>query len=265
MLRHLPGFATAGAIVIALGFGGPAMAQKSGGTLRLSHFDSPASMSILEEATRAALQPERAVAAHTSSADSNSPAIGKIASMGPAGDVPSCASHLLARAIRGRYYDPRCGVFRRPRRPHARLLRHRRQGDLGLRYRPRVRHGQRCSGSGRIDQWPGRNRCGWHAVRQLRLQLYRVHAGQRAARFLGGRALTSPFVLRAFGPLLQGMNGGRDRDTDAVADTHRLQPLSHTWRESPVSKSGAVRSERTDVQDGLKGVVCEFKPHVLLM
>ena len=35
----------------------PADAQKSGGILRLSHFDSPASMSILEESTRAAEQP----------------------------------------------------------------------------------------------------------------------------------------------------------------------------------------------------------------
>ena len=35
----------------------PALAQKSGGILLLSHFDSPASMSILEEATRAAEQP----------------------------------------------------------------------------------------------------------------------------------------------------------------------------------------------------------------
>jgi peptide/nickel transport system substrate-binding protein len=35
----------------------PAMAQKSGGILKLSHFDSPASMSILEEATRATVQP----------------------------------------------------------------------------------------------------------------------------------------------------------------------------------------------------------------
>src|SRR2546429_3790761 len=35
----------------------PALAQKSGGILRRSHFDSPASMSILEESTRAALQP----------------------------------------------------------------------------------------------------------------------------------------------------------------------------------------------------------------
>ena len=39
----------------------PALAQKSGGILRLSHFDSPASMSILEEATRAALQPAMGV------------------------------------------------------------------------------------------------------------------------------------------------------------------------------------------------------------
>jgi len=35
----------------------PAFAQKQGGTLKLSHFDSPASMSILEESTVAALRP----------------------------------------------------------------------------------------------------------------------------------------------------------------------------------------------------------------
>src|SRR5436305_13069505 len=39
----------------------PALAQKSGGTLRIQHFDSPSSMSILEESTRAALQPMMAV------------------------------------------------------------------------------------------------------------------------------------------------------------------------------------------------------------
>src|ERR1700687_4363579 len=55
MMRHLPGLASA--LLIALGAGGPALAQKPGGFLRLSHFDSPASMSILEEATRATLQP----------------------------------------------------------------------------------------------------------------------------------------------------------------------------------------------------------------
>ena len=45
------------AVLIAVAAGGPALAQKQGGILRLSHFDSPASMSILEESTRAALQP----------------------------------------------------------------------------------------------------------------------------------------------------------------------------------------------------------------
>src|SRR6267378_3979696 len=44
------------AVLIAMA-GGPVLAQKQGGVLRLSHFDSPASMSILEESTRAALQP----------------------------------------------------------------------------------------------------------------------------------------------------------------------------------------------------------------
>ena len=45
----------AGAGVIAAIAAGPALAQKQGGVLRLSHFDSPASMSIHEEVTRAAL------------------------------------------------------------------------------------------------------------------------------------------------------------------------------------------------------------------
>ena len=39
----------------------PAMAQKAGGILKIQHFDSPASMSILEESTRAAEQPTMAV------------------------------------------------------------------------------------------------------------------------------------------------------------------------------------------------------------
>src|SRR5438105_11844190 len=47
----------AGGLLMAAAAAGPAAAQKSGGILRLSHFDSPASMSILEESTRAALQP----------------------------------------------------------------------------------------------------------------------------------------------------------------------------------------------------------------
>ena len=45
------------ALVTAISAGKPASAQKAGGVLKLSHFDSPASMSILEESTRAALQP----------------------------------------------------------------------------------------------------------------------------------------------------------------------------------------------------------------
>jgi peptide/nickel transport system substrate-binding protein len=48
---------TIAAVLIAMAAGGPVLAQKQGGILRLSHFDSPASMSILEESTRAALQP----------------------------------------------------------------------------------------------------------------------------------------------------------------------------------------------------------------
>src|SRR5215813_11176500 len=46
-----------GGLAIAILASGSALAQKSGGILRLSHFDSPASMSILEESTRAAEQP----------------------------------------------------------------------------------------------------------------------------------------------------------------------------------------------------------------
>ena len=49
--------AIAGGLIIAVVGGAPAFAQKPGGILRLAHFDSPASMSILEESTRAALQP----------------------------------------------------------------------------------------------------------------------------------------------------------------------------------------------------------------
>src|SRR5215469_9019138 len=48
---------SAGTLLLAMAGGGTASAQKPGGVLKLSHFDSPASMSILEEATRAAVQP----------------------------------------------------------------------------------------------------------------------------------------------------------------------------------------------------------------
>src|SRR6516165_11121042 len=49
--------AVATALSIGLFAGGPALAQKPGGILKTSHFDSPASMSMLEEATGAANRP----------------------------------------------------------------------------------------------------------------------------------------------------------------------------------------------------------------
>jgi peptide/nickel transport system substrate-binding protein len=45
------------ALLAVMAAGGPALAQKAGGILKLSHRDSPASMSILEESTGATLQP----------------------------------------------------------------------------------------------------------------------------------------------------------------------------------------------------------------
>ena len=56
MNRTLRGLAVAGSLLLALG-AGTAGAQKSGGILKISFFDSPASMSLHEEATGAALRP----------------------------------------------------------------------------------------------------------------------------------------------------------------------------------------------------------------
>src|SRR6195256_2511213 len=53
--------AAAGSLLLVLSMAVPALAQKQGGVLRVQHFDSPASMSILEESTRASLQPMMAV------------------------------------------------------------------------------------------------------------------------------------------------------------------------------------------------------------
>lgn len=50
--------AVAGGVVFAISNAAPGFAQKHGGILKLSHFDSPASMSILEESTRATVQPK---------------------------------------------------------------------------------------------------------------------------------------------------------------------------------------------------------------
>ncbi len=57
MQRYLRQLAATNLLLFALAAGNPASAQKSGGVLKVSHFDSPASMSVLEEATIAALRP----------------------------------------------------------------------------------------------------------------------------------------------------------------------------------------------------------------
>ena len=61
MKRSGQGLAIASLSLLALVVAGPADAQTSGGVLKIQHFDSPASMSILEESTRATLQPMMAV------------------------------------------------------------------------------------------------------------------------------------------------------------------------------------------------------------
>jgi peptide/nickel transport system substrate-binding protein len=60
MRRHLSGIAAV-ALLIGLCGGAPALAEKAGGILRAGHFDSPASMSMLEESTLAANRPTMAV------------------------------------------------------------------------------------------------------------------------------------------------------------------------------------------------------------
>jgi peptide/nickel transport system substrate-binding protein len=57
MKRDLLALAAAGALSLALTAADAAFAQKAGGVLKISHFDSPASMSILEESTAANLRP----------------------------------------------------------------------------------------------------------------------------------------------------------------------------------------------------------------
>src|SRR2546430_7439444 len=61
MRRHVRWVAAAGSLLLVLSSAGPVSAQKKGGVLKIQHFDSPASMSIHEESTRAALQPMMAV------------------------------------------------------------------------------------------------------------------------------------------------------------------------------------------------------------
>jgi len=57
MKRDLRVLAAAGALLLALCSGQAAFAQKQGGILRMPFFDSPASMSLHEESTFAALRP----------------------------------------------------------------------------------------------------------------------------------------------------------------------------------------------------------------
>src|SRR5256885_9318943 len=57
MTRQVRRLAIAGSLLLALGAGDGALAQKSDGVLKISFFDSPASMSLHEEATGAALRP----------------------------------------------------------------------------------------------------------------------------------------------------------------------------------------------------------------
>src|SRR5437667_7175243 len=57
MRRDVHLIAAAAGLSLGLTVVNPAIAQKAGGILQLSHFDSPASMSLHEEATAAALRP----------------------------------------------------------------------------------------------------------------------------------------------------------------------------------------------------------------
>src|SRR5467141_2076229 len=61
MGRDLRALVAAGSLLIMSYAGGPAFAQKAGGILKISHFDSPASMSPLEESTAAAVRPTMGV------------------------------------------------------------------------------------------------------------------------------------------------------------------------------------------------------------
>jgi peptide/nickel transport system substrate-binding protein len=57
MQRNLGELAAAGALLFSVAVVPGAFAQKSGGVLIMSHFDSPASMSMHEEATGAVNRP----------------------------------------------------------------------------------------------------------------------------------------------------------------------------------------------------------------
>src|SRR5437868_15530815 len=57
MKRGLRGLLAAALLLVMSCAANPALAQKAGGVLTTSHFDSPSSMSLLEESTTAAIRP----------------------------------------------------------------------------------------------------------------------------------------------------------------------------------------------------------------
>src|SRR5437870_3826712 len=57
MKRVLGAFATAGPLLLATSIAPAAFAQQVGGVLKIGHFDSPASVSMLEESTAAVNRP----------------------------------------------------------------------------------------------------------------------------------------------------------------------------------------------------------------
>jgi peptide/nickel transport system substrate-binding protein len=57
MIRRLPALGIVGGLLVAACCTDAAFAQKAGGILKISFFDNPASMSLHEEATGAALRP----------------------------------------------------------------------------------------------------------------------------------------------------------------------------------------------------------------
>jgi peptide/nickel transport system substrate-binding protein len=57
MKRSIRALAVAATLLLGCSADDPTFAQKAGGILKISHFDSPASMSLLEESTAAALRP----------------------------------------------------------------------------------------------------------------------------------------------------------------------------------------------------------------
>src|SRR5580693_4211790 len=61
MKRELRVLASAGVLMAMLTLSNAVFAQKSGGTLKIGHFDSPASMSMLEESTLATNRPTMGV------------------------------------------------------------------------------------------------------------------------------------------------------------------------------------------------------------